>query len=78
MLELGVNTKVIKTIPLDSEFVFIHDFAEMSGDRRALDNYQLDLIRQREMPFPTDEQLIFDTGEDLKNKLKHIIDDLDI
>ncbi len=67
------SNKIIETIPLESEFIFVNDFAEMSGDKRALDNYQLDMLQKKEIPFPTDEQMIFDTGEDLKKKLKHII-----
>jgi len=74
----GNGKRIIDTFPLDSEFVFINDFAEMSGDNRALDSYHKDLLRHREIPFPSNEQMIFDTGEDLKEKLKHIIDDLNI
>jgi hypothetical protein len=70
-----ISNQTIETIPLESEFIFIHDFAEMDGDRRALNNHYLDLIKRRELPFPSNEQMIFDTGEDLKNKLKAIIDD---
>ncbi len=76
--KLGTDNRIIETIPLESEFVFVNDFAEMSGDKRTLDNYHLDLLRNREIPFPSDEQMIFDTGEDLKEKLKSIIDDLEI
>jgi len=74
----GINNNAIETIPLESEFIFVHDFAEMSGDKRALDHYHLNLLQNKEIPFPTDEQMIFDTGEDLKNKLKSIIKDLEI
>jgi hypothetical protein len=33
----------------------------------------LDLIRFRVVPFPTNEQMIYDSGQDLKEKLKFII-----
>ncbi|MEE9349569.1 MAG: hypothetical protein V3U80_05935 [Flavobacteriaceae bacterium] len=72
------NKQTIDTFPLDSEFIFINDFAEMSGDKRALDNHHLDLIGRREIPFPSNEQMIFDTGEDLKERLKSIIEDLNL
>jgi hypothetical protein len=67
------NNQTMETIPLESEFIFIHDFAETSGDIRALSQYYKDLIKEREIPFPTDEQMIYDTGEDLKNKLSATI-----
>ena len=72
------NGRILESFPLESEFIFIHDFAEKDGDKRALDNYQLELINLVEVPFPSNEQMVFDTGEDLKEKLKDIIDDLDI
>jgi len=72
------TNKEVESFPLESEFVFLNDFAEMTGDKRALDNYQVELLAKHEIPFPLNEQIIFDTGEDLKNKLKAIIDDFDL
>ncbi len=72
------HNKLIESFPLESEFVFINDFAEMDGDIRALDSFQKELIKKQEIPFPSDEQIIFDTGEDLKTKLKDYIDDLEL
>ncbi|HIP26184.1 MAG TPA: hypothetical protein EYG80_00830 [Flavobacteriaceae bacterium] len=72
------NNNILESFPLESEFVFIHDFAEIDGDKRALDSNQLILLNKQEVLFPSNEQMIFDTGEDLKEKLKNIIDDLDI
>ena len=70
--------KLVESFPLESEFIFINDFAEMDGDIRALDSFQKELIKKQEVPFPSNEQIIFDTGEDLKAKLKDYIDDLEI
>ena len=75
---LNMNNTVLEKFPLESEFVFLHDFGELDGDKRALDGVQLELLNKKEVPFPTNEQIIFDTGEDLKNKLKDIIDDLEV
>ena len=50
----------------------------MDGDIRALNSSQKELIKKQEIPFPNDEQIIFDTGEDLKAKLKDYIDDLEL
>lgn len=75
---LDDNQHVIESFPLESEFVFLHKFGVMDGDKRALDNFHLELINNYEIPFPSNEQIIFDTGEDLKNKLKDITDGLNV
>lgn len=75
---LNKNNRELERFPLENEFIFLHDFAEIDGDKRALDNSQLGLIEKRELPFPSNEQLIFDTGEELKENLKSIINDLDL
>ncbi|MGB1270038.1 MAG: hypothetical protein ACPG45_09890 [Flavobacteriaceae bacterium] len=68
-----VTKQLIDTFPLESEFIFEHRYATYNGDRNALDDVYIGLINQRVVPFPTNEQMIFDSGEDLKAKLKHII-----
>ena len=65
--------QLIDSFPLDSQFVFEHSYATYNGDRNALDTSYNELIRLRAVPFPTNEQMIFDSGEDLKNKIKAII-----
>ena len=71
---IDLNTKqTIQTFPIGSEFIFKHRYAEFKGDKRALESSYIDLIRLREMPFPTNEQMIYDSGQDLKQKLKYII-----
>jgi len=68
-----VTKQLIDTFPLESEFVFEHRYATYNGDRNALDDTYLGLIGKRVVPFPSNEQMIFDSGEDLKTKLKSII-----
>ncbi|MCK8481154.1 hypothetical protein [Psychroserpens algicola] len=58
---------------IDSEFVFEHFYATFRGDVRALNRQEYDLTRNRSLHFPSDAQMVYDTGEDLKLKLKHII-----
>lgn len=60
---------------IDSGFIFENFYATFRGDRRALNIDDRDLIRNRAIAFPTNEQMIFDSGEDLKLKLKDIISD---
>lgn len=67
------NNQILESFPIKSGFVFEHAYATYKGDRRALDKSFIDMINAREIPFPSNEQMIYDTGKDLKKKLKHII-----
>lgn len=71
---IDLNTKQqVNTYPLASEFVFQHVYANYNGDRRALENDLIALLDLRAVPFPTNEQMVYDAGEDLKNRLKNIL-----
>ena len=48
-------------------------YANHRGDKRALESSYLDLLRLRVVSFPTNEQMIYDAGQDLKERLKSII-----
>lgn len=67
------SNQVVDSFNIDSGFGFENLFAEFRGDRRALTRNDLALLRNRLLPFPSNEQLVYDTGEDLKLKLKQII-----
>lgn len=67
------NKQLVDAFPISSEFVFQHIFATSRGDRRALETTLLPFLNNRQVPFPTEEQMIYDTGEDLKLQLKKII-----
>ncbi len=70
----NLNTKQLAdAFPVDSQFIFEHIYANAQGDRRALENDLLPFLERRAVPFPTEEQMIYDTGEDLKLKLKQIM-----
>ncbi len=69
-----LNTKqLINSYPLASEFIFEHIYANYDGDKRALDNDLVSLLNLAAVPFPTNENMVYDSGEDLKAKLKGII-----
>jgi hypothetical protein len=71
---IDLNSKqTIQTYPIASEFAFQHIYANYRGDKRALESSFLDLIALRVVPFPTNEQMIYDSGQDLKLRLKSII-----
>ncbi|MFD2727514.1 hypothetical protein [Hyunsoonleella rubra] len=67
------NNQLIDAFPITSEFVFEHIYATSRGDRRALETSLIPFLERRAVPFPTEEQMIYDTGEDLKLQLKQII-----
>ncbi len=67
------NGQVINSYPLSSEFIFEHIYANYEGDRRALDNDLVRLLNLGAVPFPTNEQMVYDAGEDLKLRLKDVI-----
>lgn len=63
----------LNTYPLSSEFVFQHVYANYNGDKRALDNNLVALLNLGAVPFPSNEQMVYDAGEDLKARLKEIV-----
>ena len=65
--------QVINSYPLSSEFIFQHVYANFDGDRRALDNNLVALLDLAAVSFPTNEQMVYDAGEDLKARLKAIV-----
>lgn len=71
---LNYNSKqVLKTFPLRSRFTFEHYYATYRGDRRALDTSLREMTRVKALHFPTNEQMVFDAGNDLKQRLKRLI-----
>jgi hypothetical protein len=67
------NNQLIKSFPLTSEFVFENIYSNYKGDRRAADDNYNSYFEKRAVPFPSNEQMVYDTGENLKMKLKDII-----
>lgn len=63
----------LNSYPLISEFVFEHNYANYQGDKRALDNDMISLLNLAAVPFPSNEQMVYDAGEDIKAKLKGIL-----
>lgn len=67
------ENEMIDSYPLSSEFIFENNYATYRGDSRALEKNYLDMIALKALAFPTNEQMVYDAGEDLKNKMKHIM-----
>lgn len=61
-----------QSFPISSEFIFENIYSTFKGDRRAADdNYAY--FDKKIIPFPTNEQMVYDTGEDLKTKINSVI-----
>jgi hypothetical protein len=67
------SNQLIETFPLASEFIFEHIHARFNGDRNACDESYISFFDRRAVPFPSNEQMVYDSGEDLKAKLKDVI-----
>lgn len=71
---VDLKTKqLLQSFPVASEFVFENIYSTYRGDRNACDENYLGYFNKRAVPFPNNEQMVFDTGEDLKAKFKTII-----
>ncbi|MCK8524027.1 hypothetical protein M0D21_20790 [Aquimarina sp. D1M17] len=70
----NLRTKqLLEAFPIASEFVFQHVYANYNGDKRALEDDLVRYLGLQAVQFPSNEQMVYDSGEDLKNKLKGII-----
>lgn len=67
------NNHTLDVFPINSEFIFEHSYATLKGDERALSTRDRELLCNRRMLFPSNADMVYDTGEDLKLKLKQII-----
>ena len=67
------TNQLIDTFPLASEFVFENIYSKYVGEKNACESEYFPYFDKKAVPFPSNEQMIFDCGEDLKGKLKGII-----
>jgi len=61
------------SFPITSQFVFENIYSTYKGDRRAADDNYYAYFDKRIAPFPSSEQMVYDTGEDLKAKINNVI-----
>jgi len=71
-VDLKSNT-LLQSFPVASEYIFENIYSTYSGDKSVCDENYLSYFNKRAVPFPNNEQMVFDTGEDLKAKFKNII-----
>jgi hypothetical protein len=67
------TNQLMDTFPLTSEFIFENIYSKYIGDKNACESNYFPYFDKRSLPFPSNEQMIFDCGEDLKEKLKGIL-----
>jgi hypothetical protein len=62
--------KVVKTVPIGAQSIFEHVSARAVGDVDALSDESKELLKNKAVSFPTDIDLIVDSGETLKNSIR--------
>ena len=67
------TNQLLDAYPVTSEYIFSYIYANYNGDKRACEETYYQYFDRRAVPFPSNEQMVYDTGEDLKLKLKNII-----
>lgn len=67
------NNQLLQSFPITSEFIFENIYATYKGDRLAADDNYYSYFDRSPIPFPSTEQMVYDTGVDLKAKIKDII-----
>lgn len=69
----SINNQLINSFPLNSTFVFQDIAAKYRGDIRAVDPNYTQYLNRRLPGFPSNAQMLIDSGEELKANLKRII-----
>ena len=67
------NNQLLQSFPITSEFIFENIYSTFKGDRRASDDDYYSNFDKKAVAFPSNEQMVYDTGEDLKAKIKDVI-----
>lgn len=67
------SNQLMQTFPVSSEYIFENIYSSYKGDKNACDQNYWQYFNKRAVVFPNNEQMVYDTGEDLKAKLKNII-----
>ncbi len=63
----------VDNFPLQSKYVFDYNYATYQGDRRAIRKEYQDFLDKHPIPYPTNEQMIYDASQDIKMKFKDIL-----
>lgn len=69
------SNQLMQSFPLSSQFVFQNSYARYKGDRAAVEESYYPYFMRKAIPFPSNEQMVYDTGQDLKENLKAILNE---
>lgn len=67
------NEQRLAAYDLNSEYIFDNIYGLFEGDERILTDEQVAIINNRAVAFPSNEQMLLDAGNDIKNQLKQIL-----
>jgi hypothetical protein len=67
------SNRLLESFPLTTESIFENTYATYKGDRRATESDYYTFFDRRAIPFPNNEQMVYNTAADLKAKFKTII-----
>ena len=67
------ENRVYQKFPLKTTFVFGNEYARFNGNKKVLNTKERQLLSQSSMPFPSNEQMLLDAGNDLKYKFSEIL-----
>lgn len=71
-INLKTNT-LMQSYPLETEFVFDNVYSIYRGDKNAIETNYYKYFGYAQLPFPSNEQMVYDAGEDIKMKLKAVL-----
>jgi hypothetical protein len=72
LITLTLKQSIVAIVPLTSDS-FSKIYATYKGDRRASDDNYFSYFDRKAVLFPSSEQMVYMTLEDLKAKIKDII-----
>ena len=67
------TNQLLASFPIASEFMFSHTYASYKGDKRACESDYYPTFDLKVVPIPSSEQMIYNTSEDLKVKIKQVM-----
>lgn len=71
---MNKNTgQLVDRFPVGSNFIFTYLYGSVNGDRRAVDKAYLQTLNPVAVPFPTNEQMVYNSGEQLKLRIKEVL-----
>jgi hypothetical protein len=69
----NMTKQLINSYPLTSQWNFENAYATYKGDKRAVEEAYFPYFTRGALPFPSNEQMVYNIGEDLKARLKDIL-----